>query len=157
MTHRTYSLRPSLACAALALLVSAASIPPGTQAQASEAADTERARFPVCVGSGRITCIVDGDTIWYQGNKIRIADIDTPEVSRPACAREARLGDQATARMQALLDAGPFSLQPSADGRSADRYGRALRVVTRGGQSLGMTLVREGLAEEWGGPRIDWC
>ncbi len=31
----------------------------------------------------RRTCVVDGDTIWLEGVKIRIADIDTPEISQP--------------------------------------------------------------------------
>ncbi len=160
MALRTLPFHLRLTCASLAAFATMAftsSLSGIAQAQASEVADTERAHFPVCVGSGRITCIVDGDTIWYRGTKIRIADIDTPEVSRPSCPREARLGGEATARMQALLSAGPFSLGPSADGRTSDHYGRALQVVTRNGQSLGMALVREGLAEEWGGPRINWC
>ena len=120
-------------------------------------ADRESAHFPLCGSGQRITCVVDGDTIWYRGTKIRIADIDTPETDRPGCAREAQLGGQATLRMQALLNAGDFTLAPNPDGRDTDRYGRALRVVTRGGASLGDTLVGEGLAERWGGPRIAWC
>lgn len=105
----------------------------------------------------RVTCVVDGDTIWYRGTKIRIADLDTPEVSKPGCANEAAMGRKATARMQALLNAGPFSLEPNPEGRSEDRYGRSLKLVTRNGASLGDVLVREGLAERWGGPRRAWC
>ncbi len=123
----------------------------------SVSTDGEQATFPICAGSNRVTCIVDGDTIWYRGTKIRIADIDTPEVSRPACPREAAIGRRATERMQALLNAGAFTLAPGSDGRDADRFGRKLRVVMRGGASLGETLIAEGLAESWGGPRIAWC
>lgn len=126
-------------------------------ASATGADDSEEAQFDLCSGSHRVTCVVDGDTFWYQGEKIRVADIDTPEVSRPGCAREAQLGAQATARFQGLLNAGPFTLAPNPDGRDTDKYGRSLRVVTRGGRSVGMVLVREGLAEEWGGPRVEWC
>ena len=120
-------------------------------------ADTERATFPLCGRGPRITCIVDGDTIWYQGTKIRLADIDTPEVTRPACPREAALGKQATLRLQTLLNAGAFTLAPNPEGRDTDRYGRALRVVTRGGASVGDVLVAEGLAEVWGGVPVAWC
>ena len=119
--------------------------------------DRERAQFALCSGAGRVTCVVDGDTIWYKGTKIRIADLDTPEVSKPGCANEAAMGRKATQRLQALLNAGPFTLEPNPDGRSTDRYGRSLMLVTRGGESLGAVLVDEGLAERWGGPRKAWC
>jgi endonuclease YncB( thermonuclease family) len=121
------------------------------------APDTEQARFSLCSGPVRVTCVVDGDTIWYQGTKIRIADLDTPEVTNPGCANEAAMGRKATARLQALLNAGPFSLKPNPEGRSEDDYGRSLMLVTRGGASLGAVLLDEGLAEQWGGPRRDWC
>ena len=122
---------------------------------AAGAIDHESARFDSCGGGARVTCIVDGDTIWYRGEKIRIADIDTPEVSQPGCAREAELGAAATRRMRSLLNEGPFSLEPV--DRDRDRYGRLLRTVTRDGESLGAVLVDEGLAEEWGGTRRAWC
>ena len=119
--------------------------------------DRERAQFALCSGAGRVTCVVDGDTIWYKGVKIRIADLDTPEVSKPGCPNEAAMGRKATQRLQALLNAGPFTLEPNPDGRSTDRYGRSLMLVTRDGESLGAVLVDEGLAERWGGPRKAWC
>ena len=114
-----------------------------------------RATFEPCGSAKRITCIVDGDTFWLHGTKIRIADINTPEVTRPSCAAEKALGDQATQRMMQLLNAAPFAL--TRKGRDEDRYGRKLRVVTRGGQSLGDQLIREGLAEPWTGKRRNWC
>ena len=105
----------------------------------------------------RTTCVVDGDTIWYRGTKIRVADINAPEVSKPGCANEAAMGERATVRLTALLNAGPFSLAPSPGSPDTDRYGRSLRELHRGGASLGAVLVDEGLAEEWNGRRIDWC
>lgn len=121
--------------------------------------DRESALFAACDGPVRVTCVVDGDTFWYRGAKIRVADINTPEVGTPHCAAEARLGAQATRRLAALLNEGPFTLEPNADGtgRDRDRYGRLLRVVTRDGESLGAVLVHEGLAEEWTGRRGSWC
>ncbi|CAM4208291.1 Endonuclease YncB(Thermonuclease family) [Novosphingobium lubricantis] len=119
------------------------------------APDTERARFEACGVGPRVTCVVDGDTFWYAGTKIRLADINTPEVSRLACPAEALLGRRASERLQQMLNAGPFTLEVR--GRDTDRYGRALRVVTRAGQSLGLQLEAEGLAEVWRGRRGDWC
>ena len=117
--------------------------------------DREAARFERCGSAPRVTCVVDGDTFWYRGAKIRMADINTPEVSRPACPQEAALGRAATARLAELLSQAPFTL--AATSRDRDRYGRLLRTVTRRGESLGALLVREGLAEAWQGRRGDWC
>ena len=117
--------------------------------------DTETARFTTCNGPVRDNCVIDGDTFWYAGEKIRVADINTPEVSDPQCAREAQLGERASARLLALLNQGAFTLE-SVD-RDRDPYGRLLRTVTREGVSVGAVLVREGLAEEWQGTRGGWC
>ena len=119
------------------------------------AGQTFAATFSICGAGRRTDCVVDGDTFWFRGEKIRIADIDAPEVSPPRCQREADLGESATRRLQALLNAGPFTLEET--GRSEDKYGRALKVITRDGESLGDQLVAEGLAEEWRGRRRDWC
>ena len=117
--------------------------------------DAVEATFEKCGSAKRITCIVDGDTFWHGGTKVRIADVNTPETSRPSCAREKELGNRAAARLQALLNDGPFLLVRA--GRDEDRYGRKLRVVMRGGKSLGSVLVNEGLAEHWTGSRKNWC
>lgn len=101
--------------------------------------------------------VIDGDTFETGGIRVRIADIDAPETHPPRCAYEADLGNRATARMRALLAAGPFELHPIPDGRDTDRYGRKLRIVTRGGRSLGDQLVAEGLARTWTGRREPWC
>ena len=79
--------------------------------------------------------MIDGDTFYLGRQSIRIADIDTPETRGARCAYEATLGDRATHRLHALLNAGPFQLQAGA--RDADRYGRKLRTVMRDGRSLG--------------------
>lgn len=121
----------------------------------SFASDTQSASFGFCDTGGGSNCVVDGDTLYYQGVKIRIADIDTPETHPSRCAEEARLGDAATRRLHALVNAGPFSLQFI--DREEDTYGRKLRLITRGGQSIGQDLVDQGLARWYGGGRQSWC
>ena len=111
--------------------------------------------FALCSTAPRVSCVVDGDTFWLQGEKIRIADINTPETSRPGCPREAELGHRAKQRLLALLNAGQFELEPGT--RDRDRYGRLLRTVRRNGRSLGAVLIAEGLAEPWRGRRSDGC
>lgn len=120
----------------------------------ADAAGVSR-QFGSCHTGGGINCVVDGDTFWIDGEKIRVADIDAPETHPSRCPEEARLGNAATDRLQALLNAGPVTL--AAADRDTDRYGRKLRVVMRRGQSLGGMLVAEGLARPWVGHREPWC
>lgn len=127
----------------------------GVAAFAALAADTEAASFVFCHNNGGTNCVVDGDTIWYRGTKIRITGIDTPETHQPKCAAEAKLGAAATRRMLQLVNAGPFTLQSI--NRDEDRYGRKLRILTRDGKSLGDILVEEGLARYYKGGRRSWC
>jgi hypothetical protein len=130
-----------------AILCGAWTAMPGGVAALAATTDTESAAFGICKSGG--------DTIWYRGSKIRIADIDTPETHRPRCAAEAARGAAATRRLHQLVNAGPFTLQSI--NRDEDRYGRKLRILTRGGQSLGELLVEEGLARYYAGGRRSWC
>lgn len=130
-------------------IVSAASRSPG------RTSDRMSARFGLCHSGGGRDCVVDGDTFWFAGEKYRIADIDTPETHPARCAEEAALGKAATGRLHDWLNDGAFSLESA--GRDTDRYGRKLRIVTRGGTSVGSVLVNEGLARPWEGARRPWC
>lgn len=112
--------------------------------------------YTLCTGSMRTHCVVDGDTLWHEGVKIRVADIDTPEVSNPKCQSEAALGARATSRLLQLVNEGPFEIL-AWQGRDEDKYGRKLRVLVRNGRSLGDVLVFEGLARTWAGRRQPWC
>ena len=127
----------------------------GSASEPVAMANSASASFGLCHSGGGTNCVVDGDTFWFRGEKIRIADIDAPETHPSRCAAEASKGAAATRRLQALLNAGPFGLE-SID-RDTDRYGRKLRLVTRGGESLGGTLVGEGLARWYDGGRQPWC
>ena len=100
-------------------------------------------------------CVVDGDTVRYRGERIRLSDIDTPETGKPLCPAELELGQKATLRLIAILNRGPFELVDTGQGR--DRFGRPLRELRRDGQSIGDMLVEEGLAHRWGGHKLSWC
>ncbi len=112
--------------------------------------------FQLCAGTYQQNCVIDGDTIRHEGVKIRLADIDAPETFEPKCASEAELGRRATRRLLVLMNAGPFEVVRSGF-RDRDAYGRELRVIERGGRSLGDVLVAEGLARRWDGARRSWC
>jgi micrococcal nuclease len=113
-------------------------------------------RFGACGYISRENYVIDGDTFFFAGEKIRIADIDAPETGSAQCAAEAELGKRATVRLRELLNEGPFELR-SYRSRDKDQYGRKLRIVMRDGRSIGDTLVSEGLARRWNGQRMPWC
>lgn len=127
----------------------------GVPIRVGASADHLRADFGFCHSGGGMNCVVDGDTFWFAGEKYRIADIDTPETHPARCAEEERLGRAATVRLNQWLNAGEFSLE-QAD-RDTDVHGRKLRIVTRGGASVGTALVSDGLARPWEGRRRPWC
>lgn len=99
--------------------------------------------------------MVDGDTIWLNGENIRIADIDAPETHEPNCPEELALGNRATQRLHALVNSGAVTLESI--GRDTDRFGRKLRLVLVDGSSVGDTLVGEGLARWYEGGKRPWC
>ena len=113
------------------------------------------ASFGFCDVLRTSNCVIDGDTFRYQGERIRILDIDAPETHPPHCAYERDLGGRATRRLHDLLNQGPFVLR--AGFRDEDQYGRKLRTVSRDGRSLGDILVAEGLARDYDGGRRPWC
>ena len=112
--------------------------------------------FTLCAERRQPNCVIDGDTIHYDGTRIRIEDIDAPETHDPKCASELALGEHATQRLLELINAGPFEIVYTG-GRDTDRYGRELRRIERNGRSLGAMLVSEGLARLWDGARHPWC
>ena len=78
-----------------------------------------------------------------------------PKTSSPCGASEARLDARATDALIVQLNAGPFALE--AIDREEDRYGRKLRRVTRGGESVGKAMVGAGVARWYGEGRRGWC
>jgi endonuclease YncB( thermonuclease family) len=114
-----------------------------------------RASFHQCKWGGGTNCVVDGDTIYLEGQKIRIAGIDAPETHDYGCPEELALGDRATDRLQSLLNGGAVTL--SSIDRDEDVYGRKLRDVAVDGNDVGDTLISEGLVRAYGGGRRSWC
>ncbi|KQY13641.1 nuclease [Rhizobium sp. Root73] len=149
MTVRLFTAIASLSPLAIGILASVASAQPSSSASSASEA------FSICGSGQRITCVVDGDTFWFRGENIRIADIDTPELSPPRCERERERGLAAKQRLLDILNSGPLSFKTTA--RDEDRFGRKLRIVYRDRRSVGDILVAEGLARKWQGSRRSWC
>lgn len=107
-------------------------------------------------GSGkRVTCVVDGDTIWFKGEKIRMMGYDTPEPTTGICGggTERRLAARASKRLVQLLNNNTVTIER--DGK--DRYGRTLAVIRVDGRNVGDILIEEGLARSWPDGHEFWC
>jgi endonuclease YncB( thermonuclease family) len=113
------------------------------------------ASFGYCFAGGGTNCVVDCDTFWIGGAKVRIAGIDAPETHDYRCAAELALGDEASVKLQALLNAGAVTM--TGIGRDRDVYGRLLRNVQVNGADVGDAMVGAGVARVYGGGRRSWC
>ncbi|MBB3764521.1 thermonuclease family protein [Sphingomicrobium lutaoense] len=122
-----------------------------------EVASSFTGGFSICHEGGGYNCVVDGDTIYIEGQKIRILDIDAPETHDYRCPEEKALGDRATRRLHQLVNSGQVTAARAPGERDEDRYGRKLSVVMVDGVSVGNVLVGEGLARPYGGGRRSWC
>ncbi len=108
-----------------------------------------------CGSGNRVTCVVDGDTMWLRGEKIRMMNYDTPEPMTNICGgrREKQLAAKATKRLIQLLNNGPYTVERHGE----DRYGRTLAIVRVDGINVGEILISEGLARRWPDGHEFWC
>jgi endonuclease YncB( thermonuclease family) len=101
--------------------------------------------------------VMDGDTIKYGRETIRLLGFDTPELKTAQCPAERRLGIMAMARLQELIDDGADTvLRPNG---KRDRYNRVLAILEIDGRDVASIMIAEGHAVPYHGrgPRMDWC
>lgn len=109
--------------------------------------------LPICGSGPRISCVVDGDTIWLDGEKMRLERIDTPELFSPSCPSERVLAQQARDSLVSLLASKPWQVTRG----DPDRFGRTLVSLRNDDGWIGDQLVDQGLARPWNGARAAWC
>jgi micrococcal nuclease len=114
---------------------------------------TVEAEAPPPAAAGAVR-VVDGDTLDIAGERIRLSNIDAPEMPPKAqCPSEARGALVATARLNTLVKGGEVTI----DRQGEDRYGRTLAHVYVDGADAGRTLIAAGLVRPWEGKRRSWC
>jgi len=113
--------------------------------------------FIAALASGALCAslsVHDGDSIRCGGERIRIANIDAPELpGSPKCEDGRRAyawcdgaaGYRARDALQAFLARGPVMIRRMGQ----DKYGRTLALVTVNGEDAGRYLVQLGLARRW--------
>ncbi|MGV8949719.1 MAG: thermonuclease family protein [Cypionkella sp.] len=125
------------------------------EASALPASGPVTASFGMC-GRDRFTCVVDGDTIWYQGVNLRLQSYDTPEPYTQICGGDAEvaLAKRASARLLQLLNSNAFKV----DTFGLDNTGeRTLATIRIHGRDVGEILIEEHLARRWPDGDEWWC
>jgi endonuclease YncB( thermonuclease family) len=98
--------------------------------------------------------VVDGDTLNLDGERVRLANIDAPEMPpKSRCPAEAEGALAATARLETLVRGGDLTLERT----GVDRYGRTLAHVYVDQADVGRSLIAAGLVRPWEGRRRSWC
>lgn len=95
--------------------------------------------------------VLDGDTVALPcavpargcAEKVRLTEIDAPEVFHPSCEAERIAGLRAKERVAGLIRGQAVELVRS---RETDRYGRTLGLLKVPAGEVGAILLREGLA-----------
>ncbi|GLQ53627.1 thermonuclease family protein [Devosia nitrariae] len=115
-----------------------------------------RVQFEMCSGSHRHTCVVDGDTIWLDGENLRLEGYDTPEPYTAICGGQAEvaLAKRASARLLELLNSNAITVETGGlDGTGK----RTLATIRIDGRDVGDILIDEGLARRWPDGNEWWC
>jgi endonuclease YncB( thermonuclease family) len=115
----------------------------------------------VAAEPARVVLVVDGDTLYAdvrgQSVKIRVNDLDTPEVGNNAkCEAERLAGERASAFAKQIMPAGKaVDVQPT--GRR-EKYGRLLAAVIVDGRDYAAAMIAAGHGVRYDGRRKpDWC
>jgi len=116
---------------------------------------------PALAEPARIAHVVDGDSVHVtmrgERVKVRVAAVDTPEISHPLCPAELARGIAARDFVRALLPVGAeVDVRPT--GRT-EKYGRLLAaIVLPDGRDLATTVIVAGHGVPYrGGRRRGWC
>lgn len=111
------------------------------------------ARFRQCYTGVGDNCVLDGDTIYVQREKLEIAGIEAPLIRGADCGDERIRGIDAAIRLADLLNAG----QVTVSGPIRDQYGRSVHKVDVNGKDVARAMISAGVARPYIGEKHDYC
>ena len=109
--------------------------------------------FGHCYNQGGPNCVVDGDTIYFAGEKVEIAGMDAPEIRGAHCEEESTRGIQSAVRLVQLLDSGKVTV----GGPMRDLDGQVRRTVEVDGRSVAQRMIDAGVARDLASASVGWC
>ena len=118
-----------------------------------EKAAAEASRFRQCYAGVGDNCVLDGDTIYVQREKVEIAGIEAPQIKGSACGDERERGIDAAVRLADLLNSGEVTVSDP----FLDNYGRSVRSVAVNGKDVGKAMLAARVVRPYTGEKHDWC
>ena len=110
----------------------------------------------IATAATRSPYVIDGDTLAFGSERVRIANLDAPDVgSHARCAQEQRFGQAARSYARALIRRARSILIVEREGQ--DRYGRTLARVLVDGRDFGEVMIAANHGRPWRGRSSDWC
>ena len=140
----------TLFAVALAVLILGLSI--ATLFHEDPSAAARAAQFGQCYDAQGSNCVLDGDTIYVEGQKIEIAGLKAPKIQGAQCDEERTRGIDAAVRLASLLNSGKVSVGPSI--REPD--GQLRQKVEIGGNDVASAMIGAGVARDYGNTN-GWC
>lgn len=116
-------------------------------------AAAEASRFRQCYTGVGDNCVLDGDTIYVQREKVEIAGVDAPEIRGGACGDERDRGIDAAVRLADLLNGGEVTVGDP----FRDQYGRLVSSVAVNGKDVAKSLIAARVVRQYNGEKHDWC
>lgn len=120
--------------------------------RADPAAEARTRQFTQCYNAIGPNCVLDGDTIYVQRQRVEVAGMDAPRIEDARCDDERSRGIAAAVALANLLNSGRVAVGPP----FADELGRTVRKVTVKGGNVAYRMIDQGLAHE-AGSVIGWC
>lgn len=98
---------------------------------------------------GRVIVVIDGDTVLVLKHghplKIRLADIDAPEVGHAGSQKSQRFGPASRDALKQLI----LHKRVKVDTLAIDKYGRTVALLKLGALNINEEMVRRGMAWEY--------
>jgi len=91
---------------------------------------------------GSRAIIIDGNTVTFGAERVRIMNIDAPATRGAHCEQELLAGLKTQERLAMLIRSGPVEIER----HGVDGDGRTLALLDVNGLDIGQILIHEGLA-----------
>jgi endonuclease YncB( thermonuclease family) len=109
--------------------------------------------FGQCYNSDGSNCVLSGDTIFVDHERVLIPGIEAPEINGARCQQEKDRGIAAAVGLSDLLQSGNVTVSPL----FRDEYGRAVRKVAVKGQDVSEWMINHSLVRSYTGEKQKWC